>query len=150
MRAFKFKLERILALRKYREREREIKLAEATGECVQLRRDIADRQQRKRDMLAGQRGFGTAALLDSHLYMTRMQQESDKKTAALDKAEIRREEMQKEYLEASKDRKVLDKLKEKRSAGYLKEQRVEEVKEVDDINTGRASRRGDGTWQDTE
>ena len=122
MRAFRFKLERILALRKYREREWEIKLAGATGECVQLRRDIEDREARK----AGALNY--APDHTTHLYMARLQQEADRKAKELIEAEKRREEVQTEYLVASRDRKVLDKLKEKRSGAYLKEQKVRRLK----------------------
>ena len=47
MKAFRFKLERILSLRKHREREWEIKLAEITGECVRLSREIEERSMSK-------------------------------------------------------------------------------------------------------
>jgi flagellar FliJ protein len=142
VKAFKFKLERILSLRKYREREWEIKLAAVTGECVQLRREIEEREEGSVRELKQRSGLlETRALLASHLYMARLQQESAKKRSKLSEKERQREEVQREYLDASKDRKVLDKLKEKRSSSYVKEQKVEEVKQVDDINTGRAARR---------
>ena len=49
--------------------------------------------------------------------------------------------MQAEYLKYSRERKVLDNLKEKRAAEYAAGQKIEEVKQIDDINTGRAARR---------
>jgi flagellar protein FliJ len=143
MKAFQFKLERILAIRKHREREWEIRLAQATGECVQLRRDIESRVMHKAEALRrmGLEHLGAGEMLESHLYMARLDQEAERKSAELVVCERERERIQGHYLEASKDRKVLDKLREKRSGGYLKEQRTEEIKELDDINTGRAARR---------
>ena len=42
--------------------------------------------------------------------------------------------MRKEYLEASKERKVLDKLKERQEGEFYREQLREEVKGMDDIS----------------
>ena len=63
----------------------------------------------------------------------------NRKRAQLTLSEQEREKIQKEYLEASRDRKVLSKLRERREAQYAKERKLEEVKEIDDINTGRAA-----------
>ncbi|MBT3276086.1 MAG: flagellar export protein FliJ [Spirochaetales bacterium] len=147
MKSFKFKLERILSLRKYREREWEIRLAGVTGECVKLRREIEDRGMRKAKAFLDSHEKSTGEidsveLLNSYRYMSRLDQESEKKGLELAEWEIKREEVQASYLDASRQRKVLDKLKEKRSFSYLKEQKTEEIKEIDDINTGRAARTG--------
>lgn len=143
MKAFQFKLDRILAIRKHREQEWEIRLAAATGECVRLRRDIQSRIERKAEALRriGREHLDAGELLESHLYMARLDQEAARKSGELVACERERERIQAGYLEASRNRKVLDKLREKRSAGYLKEQRAEEIKHLDDINTGRAARR---------
>jgi len=53
------------------------------------------------------------------------------KEAAL--AEQKVEEAREEYLEASRERKVLDKLKEKRQKEYRKEIFTEETKVLDDL-----------------
>ena len=142
MKAFRFKLERILSLRKHAERDWEIRLAGITGECVGLRRAIEERTKRRTaSMLEGGSGNATAEdLLTKHLYMVRLDQEVGKKSAELAVCEQKRQEVQAKYIEASKERKILDKVKEKRSAAYVKEPRVEEVKQIDDINTGRVSR----------
>jgi len=72
--------------------------------------------------------------------MARLTQEIEKKSAELKSCRRKREEIQAEYLKCSRDRKVLDNLKEKRMAEYMRAQKIEEVKQVDDINTGRAAR----------
>jgi flagellar protein FliJ len=141
MKAFRFKLERILSLRKHREREWEIKLAVITGECVNLSREIEERTIRKANtFLKGAAGEEAGVYLASHRYMARLDQEIEKKSTELAVCERKREEVQVEYLKYSRDRKVLDKLKEKRAAEYSSEQKIEEVKQIDDINTGRAAR----------
>ena len=142
MKRFRYKLERILSLRAYSEREWELKLAKATGQCVRLAREIDDRNLRKaRSALKGVRKEDNVAnLLQNHLYMSRLDQEMQKRHGQLLEREKEREEVQSSYLKASRKRKVLSNLKEKRSIAYIKEQKVEEVKEIDDINTGRAAR----------
>ena len=141
MKAFRFKLERILSLRKHREREWEIKLAEITGECVRLTREIEERSMRKAEaFMKGAPAKEAQAFLMVHRYMVRLDQEIEKKSAELAVCEQKREEVKREYLKYSRERKVLDNLKEKRAAEYAAQQKVEEVKQIDDINTGRAAR----------
>ena len=141
MKAFRFKLERILSLRKYREREWEIKLAGITGECVRLSREIEERSLRKADaFLKGTTGEEVGVYLSTHRYMARLDQEIDKKSTELAVCQRKREEIKLEYLKYSRERKVLDNLKEKRAEEYADEQKIEEVKQIDDINTGRAAR----------
>ena len=56
-------------------------------------------------------------------------------------AELKVEEARSAFLEASKERKVLDKLKEKRQKEYRKQMFVEETKILDDISGGTSARR---------
>jgi flagellar FliJ protein len=59
-------------------------------------------------------------------------------------AELKVAEARDLYLEASRDRKVLDKLKERRRREYDKEMEREETRTIDDISSGiRARRAGD-------
>ena len=143
MKRFRFKLERILSLRAYKERDWELKLAGATGKCIQLTREIEDRTRMKAHsaMRSIDKREVIKDLVQNHLYMSRLDQEIQNMHIQLIEREKEREEIQIAYLEASKDRKVLSNLKEKRSSAYSKERRVEEVKENDDINTGRVAHR---------
>ena len=59
----------------------------------------------------------------------------------LEKSEKKRMEIKKGYLKAAKERKVLEKLKEKESSKYYKKILNEEEKAMDDINSSRASRK---------
>jgi len=52
-------------------------------------------------------------------------------------AEIIVEEKRAQYLEASKDLKALEKLKEKREKEYRKEEENYQMKEVDDLTSAR-------------
>ena len=62
--------------------------------------------------------------------------------AALEEKRKEMEKVRARYLEASKERKVLDKLKERRAQEYYDQQRDEEFKTVDDLNTSAAASRG--------
>ena len=99
MKRFRFKLERILSLRKHREREWEIKLAEITGECVRLAREIEERSISKAEVFMKGAPAGEAhAFLTVHRYMARLDQEIAKKSAELAVCEQKREEVKREYL----------------------------------------------------
>ena len=158
MKEFRFNLERVLRLRRYREREREIELAEVTGRCLQLREAIDGCLRAKAFALHGRYAYGTGfdVLAASHLYVARLEQQISRHESALRAEEIKRAEAQERFLEAQRERKVLDKLKERESAAYAKEQRLQEVAEIDDINTGRsamqrsAMRRSAMRWSETE
>jgi flagellar FliJ protein len=60
----------------------------------------------------------------------------------ISKAELKVEAARTVYLEASRDRKVFDKLKEKRGAEYRKEMFAGETKVLDDISGGVRARAG--------
>ena len=139
MKAFRFNLERILLLRRYRERDWEIKLAAATGRCVQLKRSIDDSiREKARSMYSRyESGLSVAELHAATLYDSRLEQYIARDEALLQSAEQKRLEVQKRYLDVSKDRKVLDKLKERKSEKYRKTRLIEEIAEIDEISTGR-------------
>ena len=145
MRRFRFGLEKILKLRMYREREWELKLAEVTGECNRLRRVIDDTEAEKRSVLRWriEYGEGIDGWRLAELYVQRLSGRSARAKAELETAERRRAEVQQQYLEASMKRKVLENLKERKAGEYRRIQLQEEIKTIDDINTGRSAvRRG--------
>ena len=138
MKRFNFRLERLLSLRKHKEREWEIELAKITGICVGLEREIDDIAKRKESVFYNRhrRGIEDLSYLRSaELYMQRLDAHTKQKQNELLQQSMEREKIQKKYLEASRERKVLDKLKERRAKDYYKEARDEEIKSVDEINT---------------
>lgn len=144
MRRFRFRLERFLQLRRYDERKWEMKLAEATGRCLKLGHDIEERERSiAQTILDRTQGVGPLDLSTyktGEMYMQRLSLEITALEQELEAEEARREEIQNGYLEASRRRKVLDRLKEKREESYRREQRLEEFKGLDDINTSRTGR----------
>jgi len=137
MRRFHFRLDRLLEIRKYHEREWELKLAEITGICINLKNEIEKHIQEHADSFYSRKLMGVldiAALQWNEIYQERLLREIDRLRDILKEKEKIRSETNNKYLEASKKRKVLDKLKEKQQQKNYKNQLLEEIKAVDDIN----------------
>ena len=145
MRRFRYRLERLLELRRYREREWELKLAGITGRCLRIRSEIQSRHsikgQTHQDWRIPAGPVDINRLFASERYLLRMDQEIKVLGQELVIREEERTEIQGRYLEVSKMRKVLDKLKERRQQEYYQEQKKEELKSADETYLGRASRR---------
>jgi flagellar protein FliJ len=141
MRRFQFRLERFLDIRRWKEREWEIRLAHATGKVIVLKNRIAEIGT---EIGASyERSFTSAGAVDvdamagRELYVQRLAAERTRRTAELAVRQRELEEVCARYLEAARDRKVLDKLKDRRAAEYYERARDEEYKSVDDLNTAR-------------
>jgi flagellar FliJ protein len=142
VRRFRFRLERLLELRARREREALYRLAEATGHCVRLARRIQELGQERgaafRSVPSGQ-GPGGAGPLDLGLFAYRERYlawlEATRRRFAqeLERRERQRLEVQARYLEAAKEHKVLEKLKERRAAEHRRLARIEEFNVQDDV-----------------
>ncbi len=137
MRQFRFRLERLLELRARKEREALYRLAEATGHCVRLARRIQE--------LGRERGTafrsapGGAGPLDLGLfayrerYLAWLEARRRRLSEELERREKQRQEVQARYLEAAKEHKVLEKLKERRAAEHRRRSRIEEFNVQDDV-----------------
>ena len=142
MKPFVFGLEKVLGLRKHREDETKIELGRAIGV-------LADLENRLR-ILAGERiraaeaqfspGNSAARIQQYMYYLLRLDSTKEQllKDAAL--AELKVEEARNVFIEASRERKVLDKLKEKREKEYRKRMFIEETKILDDISGSAPAR----------
>ena len=141
MKEFRFNLERILALRRYTEREWEIRLAEATRPCIELsgriREAVRQRSEELERRFSG--GLSSENLVASHLYTSRLEQETERHRIALERAEEERIGVQQKYLDAQRNRKVLDKVKERQADDYRILRIREEVAENDEIGATLSS-----------
>ncbi len=146
MRTFQFNLEKILELRRYREQQCELKLGEATGRCNALNRQIHARSVRKKEIFVkrGDMGRDISSFLSVEYFTLRMDQEIEGLRNELEQAEAERRERQTEFLEASKKRKILDKLKDRKQRLYYREQLKAEQKALDDISSSMYIRRLEG------
>ncbi|MDZ7795113.1 MAG: flagellar export protein FliJ [Spirochaetia bacterium] len=143
MRKFQFNLEKILELRKYDEQQWEIKLGQAIGRCTALKKKIEERRSsRKRTF--NQRHLDTGDMrmfMYVENYTHRMDQEITELRAELEQAEKERKDVQEKFLEVSKKRKILDKLKERKQQMYYKKQEKQEQKVLDDISSAQYARK---------
>lgn len=140
MKKFHYPLERLLKLREHTEQEWEIKLGEATGRCVRTRKAITQREANHRRVLGERRSLSPVDLMAGELYLSRMRQEAEALRKELEDAEAERLKIQASFLEASRERKVLQKLKEKQERAYMKDELKREFSEADDRNSGASAR----------
>jgi flagellar FliJ protein len=150
VRRFRFDLEKVLELRAFHEREAELELGRAMGELAVIEQKIrniaAERVAIAAERFAG--GRSAAEIRNSELYLIRLDHTRDALLEAAAKAELVVETKREAFKEASRERKVMDKLKDKRKSEYRKEALLDEIKTLDDLSGGTASRHavsGDGT-----
>lgn len=141
MKRFDFRLEGLLKIRAHRERVWEVKLAGVTGACVLLEGRIQElREEKLEHSPCSFQGipYPVSVLLARSAYVRRLEEEILEAERELDTKRREREKINKEYLAASRDRKVLDKLKERRSREHHINCLAEEAKALDEIAMGLA------------
>ena len=135
MKRYKFRLERILALRRHTERMWEMRLAEAAGACALLENHIRGLRQESEEYESfSYDGLVVPAseILVRREFCRRLEGEMDDAAVRLERATAQREEIGRAYREAARARKVLDKLKERRAEEYYAEQRRRDAKIMDE------------------
>lgn len=137
MQKFQFNLEKVLELRLYHEREAEIKLGQITGRCNALHRSIEETRRKKKDVFRKRslRGGDLSSFLWVEQFSQRMDKEIEELRFELEKAEKERLQAQEEFLELSKKRKILDKLKDREKQKYYREQKKVEQKNLDEVSS---------------
>jgi len=145
MRRFQFRLNRLLELRRYTEKQWEIKLAGVTGRCAVIRDEIRIKRgdiRRVRGVRSAASGQIDVGLLQAgDRFALRMDHEIGVLNRELAAKQEERRKVQEKYLDASKNRKVLDKLRERREREYYAEHKKEAFKTADEISLGRTARR---------
>ena len=136
MRRFKFNLEKILQLRKFREEECKLALGQAVAALNRIENEIMETAV-KRHSAASNRFADVREMLSWENYILRLDMQAQKLTEQAAQAELVVEEKRALYLEASKDLKAIEKLKEKQQKEYRKEMFNSEMAEVDDITAAR-------------
>ncbi|MCL2215080.1 MAG: flagellar export protein FliJ [Treponema sp.] len=136
MKRFKFNLEKILQLREFREEECKLALGQAISVLNAIENKIKETALR-RHTASKERFNNPADMASWDLYILRLEQEAEKLSQEAAQAEIVVEEKRALYLEASKDLKAMEKLKEKQKSEYRKEMFNTQMNEVDDITSFR-------------
>ncbi len=131
MKAFQFSLEQILELRIEEEQEAEIRLGRAVSEWNRFNRDREDREAKKRGITPG---LTPEDILQTSLYLARLDQEIDRFQQAMDQRAPLLEKLRREYTEARAARQGLEKLKEKRLNEHRKKAHRKEALILDDLS----------------
>jgi len=138
MKAFSFGLEKVLNLREFYEDEAKIELGRAIGVLADLEsRLFAVGRERVRAAAAQFAPGNSAAMIQQYMfYLIRLDNLQEQLLQDITVAEMKVEQAREAFLEASKERKVLDKLKDKQQKEYHKTMLTEETKTLDDIRIG--------------
>ena len=148
MKRFRFNLEKVLELRQYREEEAKNELGRAISVLTAIENNIKQNalvhSQAVHQRFTGLADSGgnlsaagmtaaAASMLAWDTYILRLEQEAERLMEEAAKAEMVVEEKRNLYLEASRELKVMENLKEKREKEYRKEFFAAETRELDDM-----------------
>jgi len=136
MRKFKFNLEKILQLRKSKEEECKIALGQAISALNIIENEIKNTAFKKHNA-ANERFNQPLEMASWDLYILRLEQEAEKLAQKAAQAEMEVEEKRAVYMEALKDVKAIEKLKEKQQKEYRKEYSKYEINQIDELTTAR-------------
>jgi len=139
MKRFTFRLEKVLQLRKFKENECKLALGQAISALNIIENDIKTTAMKKHNAIE-QRFISPQDMASWDLYVLRLEQEAEKLAQKAAQAEIVVEEKRSLYIEAQKDVKAIEKLKEKRQKEYRKEMMNLQMAEVDDLTAARYRR----------
>ena len=138
MKRFNFNLEKVLELRQYREQEAKNELGRAISVLNAIENDIKEnalvhgRAVQERFTSINDNN-GALSMLAWDNYILRLEQEAERLMEDAARAELVVEEKRALYLEASRELKVMEKLREKREKEYRKEVLAAETRELDDM-----------------
>ncbi|MDR2786358.1 MAG: flagellar export protein FliJ [Treponema sp.] len=139
MKRFHFNLQKALDLRAYRERDAEIELGRAVSRFTELTNRLRTLAEERFRAAAGRFSRSNSAedMLAYERYITRLDTQKEELLEQTAAAELAVSEKREAYLAASRERKVLDKLREKRFEEYRKLALREEAKLTDDAASGQ-------------
>jgi len=139
MKRFTFSLEKLLQIKVFEENECKLALGQATSILNKIENDIKITAM-KRNNAVEQRYISPADMVSWDMYILRLEQEAERLAQKAAQAEIVVEEKRALYVEAQKEVKAIEKVKEKRQKEYRKEMMYEQMKEIDDITSARYGR----------
>jgi len=134
---FKFSLEKVLELRQHNEQEAKNELGRAISILTAIENNIKQNalshSRAVRERFTGINSDGALSMLAWDNYILRLEQEAQRLMEEAAQAELVVEEKRSQYLEASRELKVMEKLREKREKEYRKEVFAAETRELDDM-----------------
>ena len=139
MKRFTFRLEKVLQLRKFKENECKLALGQAISVLNKIENDMKITAVKRHE--AVQQRFNSPQDMASwDVYILRLEQEAERLAQRAAQAELVVEEKRALNIEAQKDLKAIEKLKEKRQKEYRKEMMNYQMAEVDDMTAARYGR----------
>ena len=137
MRRFNFNLEKILQIRKFKEEECKLALGQAISALNIIENKIMETAVKHQQ--ASHERFNNAQEFASwDIYILRLEREAETLANQAAQAETVVEEKRALYLEAQKDLKALEKLKEKQQKEHRRETLKTEMNEVDELTAARS------------
>lgn len=136
MKKFNFTLEKVLQLRQFNEEECKMALGLAISVLNGIENKIKETAQ-KHHHAASERFRDPSQMIMWNNYIFRLEQEKEMLMEKAVQAEIEVEEKRSIYMEAFKELKALEKLKEKNEKEYRKEMNYKESAEVDELFASR-------------
>jgi len=142
MKKFSFKLEKLLELRLFEEDKAKAALAEAIAVSERLKAELRQIAENRAATNASRAGISDPVTMQSiELYIIRLDTRKEQALQELAQAELVVEEKRKLFAEAMRQRKIIDKLKEKKYDQWKKERQKEEESIVDEIVTAKEARK---------
>jgi len=142
MKRFLFGLQEVLELRKFTLKSAEAKLTEKSGACARINLNLEENA--KATLAASKQRFreggGASDYRAGELYSLRLSTERGKLFKALVFAEAEREKARIVYVEASKSKELVAKLREREETAYYKAVSREETNTMDDLAAGAHAR----------
>jgi len=136
MKRFKFNLEKVLQLRQFKEEECKLTLGQAISALNKIENDIKETAL-KRHSANAQRFNDTMEMLSWENYIVRLDLEAEQLAEKAAQAQIVVEQKRAIYMEALRDLKAIEKLKEKQKQEYRKEVLYNEMNQVDELTASR-------------
>ncbi|MDX9801056.1 MAG: flagellar export protein FliJ [Spirochaetia bacterium] len=147
MKQFSFKLEKLLEMKKHVEKEKSLELAEVTGRYLNILNSIEDMKVRKKQILISRFKYADnnpSSLLFDELQITAIKNKILKLQENLEAVFSELEQIRKNYVNALKEKKVMEKLKDKKTEEHKKDEAAAESRTIDDlVITNFASGRGE-------
>jgi flagellar FliJ protein len=135
MKSFNFKLEKLLELKNHKEKEKAAELAEVTGRYANTLNKIESLKIKKKVILGTRFGDlgNSVKFIENEYQIGAINSKISELKKLLEKINEEKEEKRLKYVDALKDKKILEKLKEKQALEHKKAELSSAEKELDDI-----------------
>ena len=138
--AYKFSYQKILDVRQIQEDQKSSEVASAQNELEKEKDELSKLEDEKSSTLKenGNDSKSSLALMRKNSFMNRVNENIDKQKLKIEEKEETLSNKKNELLEASKSRKIMDKLKESDLKKYNIEQSRKEQNQIDEIGANIA------------